>query len=1083
MSRALLAALLLDPNRALSYDRLEALLWVGRPPARSRASLHNHLMRLRRSLGDASRIRSQAGALVLGVEDGELDHVLFTRQVEAAHTSRLTGDWPSAARSADAALSLWRGEPLAEFPTLALDAVARVAEWQEARLQAVELRAEAALHQGHHVELLTELTGLAQEFPLRESFHAQLLQVLHRMGRRAEALEVYHRLRRTLVDTMGVEPGPAVRTAYHEALDDEPAPEPAGTAAVRSPAGAFEFAVPNALPRDVAAFTGRISEIDRLLTAAETDPGTLPGVVGIHAIDGMPGVGKTALAVHVAHRLKDAFPDGQIFLPLHAHTPGTSPVDSADALTTLLLAVGENPQRIPTDPTALAGLWRSRLAGRRVLVLLDDARGSAQVEPLLPGTPGSMVLVTSRRRLESLTDATPLSLGVLTPDEAVHLIVTKAARPDVTADDPTVRDLAALCGHLPLALQLVAARLRHRPTWSPGDLVRDLGAAHGGLDALASENASVAAAFDLSFQDLSPQSRQLFQRLGLVPGDCFDAHAAAAIEGISVDSARALLEDLENRHLVEERARGRYRMHDLVRAYARARATEDTAAPVERLLDYYLHATTAADRRLARFDAPYPVPTERRAPAVPVFRDAEDATAWMRVERENLRAAVEYAADHRHPVHTAYLPAAMAEFLRANGPWPDALALHRTALDAAVLTGDLTMRAVAHHNKATIECLRGHYEPAEEGFQRALALVREARDRHWEGIVLSGLGRVQRLTGRFDDAISTFRDALACCTEAGDMHGQAGILTELGHVQQLTGDFAQAEASVVRSLRLRRGREDIVRANALTGLGDILKSTGRYAESVARHREALALFERLDVPLGVANSLIDLGDVLRLLGAYDEAVRTIARALGLAREIGGRMGLAQALTFLARVQLRLGQHTEAARGLREALAICEELGSPFARAYATMHLAEAESALGEHAEALELALESVELCRRTQDRGGRANALVILGGVRLTAEDPEEALRCYEEALALARDIRAPYDEARALEGAGRALARLGSVPESRARFCRALTIDERLRVPDAARLRALLSDVGAGSPRAAGQGRAVAASHDLPRT
>ncbi|WP_158710462.1 AfsR/SARP family transcriptional regulator [Streptomyces flavochromogenes] len=1072
MARSLLAALLLEPNRVLPLDRLEDLLWAGNPPVRARASLHNHLMRLRRSLGDSTRVRSEAGGLVLTAAPDEVDHTLLARHLEAARTARLRADWEQVGRETDAALSLWHGAPLAEFPTLAHAAAAQVAEWQEARLQAVELRGEASLRQGRLAELLPELRRLTEEFPLRESFHAQLVRALHRTGGRAEALEAYHRLRRTLVHDMGVEPGPVVRAAYQAALEDEPVRVPGPDRGGRARRGtrvadvaprAEEVAAPTALPRQAAAFTGRDREIDRLLDAVPYASADDPGAVQVLTVDGMPGVGKTALAVHVAHRLKSAFPDGQIFLTLHAHTSGAAPVAPVEALTSLLLAVGELPERVPTDQAALASLWRSRLAGRRFLVVLDDALNSEQVEPLLPGTPGSLVLVTSRQRLEALVDATPLTLGLLTPEASVTLLVAKAARVDITADDPAVPALGSLCGHLPLALQLVSARLRHRLAWGPADVVAELRAAHGGLDALSSENTSVEAAFALSYRDLSPRSRRLFQRIGLLPGDSVDVHAAAAAEDVPLGTARALLDDLESRHLLEERVRGRYRMHDLVRAYARERAAEDTGdsagAAVERVLDYYLSAAVEADRHLARHAAAPGAGLPAHGTAVlPVLRAAEDARAWMQAEQENLVAAVRHAARHGFTAHAHRLPAAMAEFLRTTGHWSEALRLHGTALAAALTRSDLGGQAQARLDTAMINCLRGDYEQAEAGFRTALELVRELRDRQGEGIALHGLGRVQRLTGRFGDAMRSERGALACFVDTGDARGQVAARIDIGHLHQSTGDYWEAAQYLERALEPYGEREDErSRANTLTMLADVLTSLGRYEESIARHREALVLYVRLANPLGEANARVDLGDVLRLTGAYDEAAESIEEALRLFREIGSRLGEAQSLTYLARVDLRRGRPEAAESGLCEALAFCEELGSLFGRAYATMHLAEARSSLGAHTDAVALARAGIELCRQTRDRGGRARALVILGDLRLAEGAWSKALECHEEALALADAIRAPYEEARACEGAGRALGELGRSEEGRAFLRRALAVDERLGAPDAARVRGLL--------------------------
>ncbi|MFE4263762.1 tetratricopeptide repeat protein [Streptomyces sp. NPDC056883] len=1063
MARSLLAALLLASNRVVSLDRLETLLWDGRPPASSRASLHNHLMRLRRSLGEDSRVRSESGGLVLYVSEDELDATRLARYLGAARKASLGADWDGVVHATDAALALWRGVPLVEFPMLASDAAGQVAAWQEARLQLLELRGDAALYQGRYAELLPELHSLAMEFPLRESFHAQLIQVLHRIGRRAEALEVYHRLRRALVDTIGVEPGPAARSAYQEALEEDLPPPPTSTSALvpTIPLGV----VPTSLPRDVASFTGRDDAVEGLLAGVYGAQPTVPGVVAIHAVNGMPGVGKTAFAVHIAHRLTTTFPDGQIFLPLHAHTPGTPPVDPGDALTSLLLAVGESPQRIPADLSARAGLWRSRLAGRRFLILLDDVRSSAQVEPLLPGTPGSLVLITSRQRLEALVDATPITLGVLTPAEAVRLLVAKAARADITHDDPAVPELAALCGYLPLAVQLVAARLRHRPAWTPAYMVDDLGAARGRLATLTSENASVSAAFELSYQDLPAERQVLFRRLGLLPGNDVDAYAVAALHDVPLDSARAMLEDLENRHLVEEQVRGRYRMHDLVREYARSLGAADgateTNAAVERTLDYYVHATIEACQHFVRYATPRIAHASERPLAMPVLGDAERSAAWMRAERANLLASVEYAAHHGYPAHAIRLPAAMQEFLRSQGHWNEALTLHQTALDAARATGDRAGQAEVHGNAAIIKALQGDFEQAESDSLTALDLFRDLQDRHGEGVTLHGLARIQRLTGRFDEAMRSELGALDCFADMGDRQGQAAVRVDMGHIQHNTGRYAQAIANLEQALELHRALEDhLGQANALTTLGDILKSTGRYSDSAARHRQALALYRRLGNLMGEASALTDLGDVLRLIGAYDEAADGIERALSLSREIGSRLGTAQALTYLGRVQLRRAQLEQAEENLQEAIGICTAVGSTFGRAYATMHLAEVQSALGAPSDAVHNALTSIDLCRELSERGGEATALNILGHIRMSERAPDQALRVYQEALTLARGLPSPYEEARALEGIGEALASLGQTDESTLSFRRALKIADRLRIPDADRLRAFLTAI-----------------------
>src|SRR5215475_12395364 len=441
-------------------------------------------------------------------------------------------------------------------------------------------------------------------------------------------------------------------------------------------------AVTRSLPRDIGSFTGREPELARLL-------GTLAGVTadggppGICVIDGMAGVGKTTLAVHAAHRLAGSFPDGQFFLPLHAHTPGQRPVGPADALASLLLTAGLAAQLIPPGVEARAARWRDVVAGKKILLVLDDAAGHEQVRPLLPGTAGSLVLVTSRRRLTALDDAAAISLDTLPPGEAGILLARLAARPGVRAGDWAVGEITRLCGYLPLAIGMLARRLHHHPAWTAAGLAADLAAARDRLELMQAENVSVAAAFDLSYRDLTGGQQRVFRRLGLHPGPGIDAYAAAALDGTGLATARRHLDELYDQHLIGEPAPGRYQLHDLLREHARALAAADdpaaSGAAVERLLDYYLHTAAAANRLIASWR----LPPGRRPAQAPDLSALGPAAAWLEAERANLHAAAEYAAGRACFPHAFALPAAISGFLTARGHWDQSAALHQGALAAA----------------------------------------------------------------------------------------------------------------------------------------------------------------------------------------------------------------------------------------------------------------------------------------------------------------------------------------------------------------------------------------------------------------
>ena len=746
--------------------------------------------------------------------------------------------------------------------------------------------------------------------------------------------------------------------------------------------GAFAAAATRTLPRDVASFTGRQAELTQLLgtLAAAAANG---GVVGIHAIDGMAGIGKTTFAVHAAHRLAGEFAEGQFFLPLHAHTRGQRPVDPADALASLLLTAGVAAAQIPPGLEARAARWRDQVAGKKILLLLDDAAGHEQVRPLLPGTAGSLVLITSRRRLTALEDAAVISLDTLSAGEAAVLLARLAARPGIRPGDAAVGELVQLCGYLPLAIGMLASQLRHHPAWSATQLAAELATAKDRLALMQAENLSVSAAFGLSYADLTPAQQRLFRRLGLVPGPGFDAHAAAALDESSVGQARRCLEVLYEQHLLTEHAAGRYQLHDLLREHARALATiddpADRDAAAERLLNYYLHTALAAGQHLPAWDpVDSSLPPSRAPECAPAISAPGQAAAWLEAERANLQAATDYAIASGQLRHAMLIPAATADFLHYRGHLDQALAMHKTALAAALQAGDRPGQARALMLLSRVRT--NDQTAAIAAARRALELYRDLGDRAGQVKALNGLGFLHRLAGDYPSAAAYHQQALALCRDIGNWRGQAEARGGLGIVQQETGDYQAA---------------------------------------VASHQQALEQFRDLGDRYGEMDALINLGDVKRLTGDYPAATATFHLAQALARDLGDRYWQAWILNQLGMLSRLAGDYRAAAASHWQALETLCKIGEPAAHGFACNELGLVQQLTGDYRAAAASHQQALRLMRDGNEPYGQAYVLNSLGELASRTSATGQARDHHSQALAIARDIGAPLEEARALERIG----------------------------------------------------------------
>jgi tetratricopeptide (TPR) repeat protein len=752
-------------------------------------------------------------------------------------------------------------------------------------------------------------------------------------------------------------------------------------------------APPQTLPRDIGSFTGRVWELAELTEAAGAG-----SEVTVHAISGMAGIGKTALAVHAAHRLAPQYPDGQIFLALHGHTPGQRPVAAAEALAILLQTAGVDAGQIPAGLEARARLWRHWLAGKRMLLLLDDAADSEQVRPLLPGTPGILVLVSSRQELTALEDAHPVRLEVLAPDEAAGLLVGLAARPDLDAEDPSVALIAALCGNLPLALGILGRRLRHSPAWTPTDLAADLTRTRGRLAQMHAESVSVAAAFDLSYQDLSDAQQAMFRRLGLHLGSDIDAWAAAALADVGADDARGLLQALSQQNLITEPARGRYRLHDLIREHARALAEAhdppaEREAATGRLLDYYQGAAAHADALMARQTRPQPAGDGRSRATAPGLSGREQALSWARTERANLFACLDHAAAAGQDGRVVAFTAGVAALLRHDGPWAEAIRRHTTAAESARRLGDRLSQASA----------------------------------------LDELGIVLRLTGDYRGAAQAQEEALRIYSDLGSRLGRANALSHLGYVRTLTDDYPQAAADLREALALYRGIGDrLGQPDALNHLATVQRLTGEFAGAAQTLEQALSLCRELGYRQGEANALIYLGAVRLRTGEHRGAVKSLEEGLEICLDLGNRLGQANALSYLGTVWQETGEYQAAAKVHQEALDIYRDLGNRLGQANALGDLGIVSRLTGNPQAAAEAQEEALGIYRDLGDQLGQANALNELGTLSRLRGDLTGARERHRLALDFARGITSSWDEGQALAGLGRTGRAAGSTAEAR---------------------------------------------------
>jgi DNA-binding SARP family transcriptional activator/uncharacterized protein HemY len=1009
-ARSILAMLLLSPGAIVPAEDLIDRLWDTRPPPKARESLSVYIARLRASLrqaaGDGAQLVGRArGGYMLDVDPEAIDVHQFRRLRRQADALAASGDYDQAAGLLRAADGLWRGQALTGIRG---DWVARMRDaLEEERRAAVLERVGCELELGRQADLVGELRHLLAKYPLDEALVAHQMTALYRIGRPADALSLYRETRSRLIEEQGAEPGTTLSELHQRILGRDPAlsASPCGERHVRA-------APPDTLPLETTEFVGRGEEI-RQFTG---EHGSIPRIA---VIQGMPGVGKTALAVRAARLVARHYPDGTLYLSLRSHGPGSPSLDPAEALHRLLQMLSVPAAQIPETIGQRAALWRAHLSRRRAVVILDDAAGHDQIRPLLPVTGQSLILITTRRRLPDIGGARTLTLDVLPAGDAVALFRRIAGEsPAWNADQ--VAAAVELCGRLPLAIQLTAGRIAQDGPLNFDSLLEELSQSPASLGGTGAASQEVTAAFDLSYRSLEPDHQRFFRRLGVCPCAGLSLAAAAAVGGCTLAEAEKALATLLDYHLLVRASDDQFRFHDLIRDFAAARAAsedpeDERRQAVSRLLDYYLHTADRADRVLHPFRRRPGVRVSQLPAGSPALGTQEDAAAWLESEWRNILQAAHYAGRHEWKQKCADLVCLLAGFVEINAYWDEAIAAHSLALQASRELADPARIAQASLALSTVRQQTGRHEAAIALAEEAAAIYRSLADRSGAAESLDQVGLAHQRTSRSRAALAYFAEARILYRAAADQRGVADTLSHSGIACWHLGRYQEANThlrdalSLYRDVGDRRGE-----AKALNNLGRIHLYNGYHRDALDAYTESLQIFRDIGGAQNEAILYQNIGSVHHYKGSHDEALTACRQALAIYRSIGDLPNEADVLNDIGAIY--------------QSAACCE-------------------AALSHHQKAQLIAEEIGDLSQ--QLIAFRAIADIHRGSGRNA-----EALDHYRTALRLAMQIGAPYEEGKLLEGIAESTLSTQGPDAARIVFRQALDIFERLGVPEAESVR-----------------------------
>jgi DNA-binding SARP family transcriptional activator len=935
--RIALASLLLAANHVVSVDRLVDAIWDEDPPSTAKGQVQICISMLRRILGEAGldeRINTRPPGYLLEVRPGELDLDVFNELVGRGRSALADGALTAASAALREAVSLFRGVPLAGIESRTVQAAA--AQIAERRLSVLEQCIDLDLQLGRHHEVTDELTGLVNEYPLREYFTGQLMTALYRTGRQADALDVYRRTRRALDEGLGLEPSDALRQLERAILTRDADLELPPAALAHPLPASTPVIVPRMLPADIHDFTGHeqlVDDLVRYLAGGPSSAATVPVVF----ITGRGGVGKTTLAVHVSHRLTQAYPDGQLYVQLGG---GRSPVGNiAEILERLLRALGVADSAIPDGLDARASSYRTQVAGRSMLVVLDDAADEGQVQHLLPGSPTCSVIVTSRHRLTAMSGFRTVEIDTLDPRDAIELLAALVGRERISAEPNQALKLVELCGRLPLALRIAAARLAARPHWTLGRLTERLADESRRLDELVHGALGVRASITLTYEALEPAARRLFLRLSILEANDFAGWVAAPLLDADAESATDVLESLVDTRLVDvidgSGPTGRYRLHDLVRVYAHERlAAEehptDRLAAFKRVLGARLFLGECAHSLL--YGGDYTI-IHSQAPrwtldGAVVDDLLHDPMRWYESERSSAVAAVLQAAHAGAADYCWDLAITMVTLFEARSYLDDWRRTHEAAMAVCQQTGDRLGEAAMLYSTGALNIFEQKHDQATARLTLALTVFEQLSQAHGQALTLRHLAFLHRFRGEADQAWARYEQALAGLRQAGDVAGEAHVLGGMAQIKVDQGEREAAARLLDEALRISTiANSSRVRAQVLHRLGELRLGDGELELAEENLSQALRAVRDTRDPLGEAYVLHGLGLVKLRQQCYGEATDMFDRGHTAASRSGDRMAMGKLSLAFGNLYLAQRDSQAAAAWVTRAIALFDEVGA------------------------------------------------------------------------------------------------------------------------------------------------------------